>query len=143
MKHPKSKYVGNHGGRYTDMDGMTKQFTYIDYDKKTTISKNMGTDEEVKEELKKFRDDTIAEILALPAVAAVKGDPDYEILVKRDADKGVIWDQDAVIERCINNWEFRRVLYLITWRNTVMERYWFEEMSHEDILAGKWKQWMH
>ena len=33
---PKSKYVGNHGGAYTDIDGMSKQFTYVDHDKHTT-----------------------------------------------------------------------------------------------------------
>ena len=32
----KSQHVGNHGGVYTDNDGMTKQFTYIDHDKHTT-----------------------------------------------------------------------------------------------------------
>src|SRR5882672_5157787 len=32
----KSQHVGNHGGRYTDMDGMSKQFTYIDHDRNTT-----------------------------------------------------------------------------------------------------------
>jgi len=33
----KSDYVGNHGGAYTDIDGMRKQFTYVDHDKKTKI----------------------------------------------------------------------------------------------------------
>lgn len=34
----KSQHIGNHGGVYTDNEGMTKQFTYIDHDKKATIS---------------------------------------------------------------------------------------------------------
>lgn len=33
---PKSKYVGNHGGAYTDMDNMSRQFTYVDHDRNTT-----------------------------------------------------------------------------------------------------------
>lgn len=33
----KSDHVGNHGGAYTDIDGMRKQFTYVDHDKKTKI----------------------------------------------------------------------------------------------------------
>ena len=37
---PKSKYVGNHGGRYSDIDGNTKQFTYIDHDRHTSRLKS-------------------------------------------------------------------------------------------------------
>lgn len=33
----KADHIGNHGGVYTDNDGMSKQFTYVDHDKKTTI----------------------------------------------------------------------------------------------------------
>ena len=33
----KSQHVGNHGGVYTDMEGMSKQFTTIDHDKKSKI----------------------------------------------------------------------------------------------------------
>ena len=32
----KSQHVGDHGGRYLDNDGMTKQFTYVDHDRHTT-----------------------------------------------------------------------------------------------------------
>ncbi len=34
----KSDYVGNHGGKYTDEQGLTKQFTYVDHDVKSKIS---------------------------------------------------------------------------------------------------------
>ena len=33
----KSDYVGNHGGAYTDVDGQSKQFTYVDHDPKVKI----------------------------------------------------------------------------------------------------------
>jgi hypothetical protein len=36
----KSQHVGNHGGRYTDIDGQTKQFTYVDHDRHTTRLKH-------------------------------------------------------------------------------------------------------
>jgi hypothetical protein len=39
----KSDYVGNHGGRYTDIDGISKQFTYIDHDKKTKVGINYNS----------------------------------------------------------------------------------------------------
>lgn len=34
----KADHVGNHGGAYTDQDGMSRQFTYVDHDPKTRIS---------------------------------------------------------------------------------------------------------
>ena len=34
----KAEHVGNHGGVYTDLNGMSRQFTYIDHDKKPTLS---------------------------------------------------------------------------------------------------------
>lgn len=39
----KSDWVGNHNGRYTDIDGMSKQFTYIDHDKKIRIGLSSNT----------------------------------------------------------------------------------------------------
>lgn len=42
----KSDYVGNHGGAYTDLDGMSKQFTYIDHDKKTINIGNSDSPEQ-------------------------------------------------------------------------------------------------
>lgn len=137
----KSQHVGNHGGRYTDIDGMSKQFTYIDHDKKTRIStfKDNSNQEEMDKQLKQWRDESIAEILALPPVNVAE---DYAQFIIREREKGVIWDKDMVIEACLADSEFRRVLHMRLWRSTVKEKYWFEEMSHEDILAGKWKNWM-
>lgn len=34
----KADYVGNHGGAYSDMDGMSRQFTYVDHDKKLKVA---------------------------------------------------------------------------------------------------------
>lgn len=41
----KSQHVGNHGGAYTDIDGMTKQFTYVDHDRNTTRLKSWKSKE--------------------------------------------------------------------------------------------------
>lgn len=68
----KSDYVGNHGGAYTDNDGMSKQFTYIDHDVKTSVSTNKPLTEEEKQDiannLKLARTSLIDAILAIPAV---------------------------------------------------------------------------
>lgn len=65
----KSQHVGNHGGRYTDLDGQSKQFTYIDHDKKTKIGTGKLTEEEIKtiqEEIKNSRNLLITTILSYP-----------------------------------------------------------------------------
>ena len=47
----KSQHVGNHGGVYTDKDGMTKQFTIIDHDRHTSRLKSWkGADHRPQEE---------------------------------------------------------------------------------------------
>lgn len=64
----KSDHVGNHDGRYTDMEGQTRQFTYIDHDKKPTIGGMVTeTKEELEEALKQDRLNSINKILAMPA----------------------------------------------------------------------------
>lgn len=43
MHYHTNKHVGNHGGAYTDLDGMSRQFTYIDHDKKSKTSFSSST----------------------------------------------------------------------------------------------------
>lgn len=49
----KSKYVGNHDGRYIDKDGITQQFTYIDYSRHTTRLKPWKSKEYISKPLTK------------------------------------------------------------------------------------------
>lgn len=65
----KSKYVGNHGGAYVDINGQSKQFTYVDHDPKTKISTtNMSTQEKetIKSELATYRASLITKISVSP-----------------------------------------------------------------------------
>jgi len=64
----KSQHVGNHGGVYTDNDGQTKQFTYIDHDKKTTISAAVSKKEDFTSFFKQYREELIERIIHVPAV---------------------------------------------------------------------------
>src|SRR6476469_696277 len=68
----KSDHVGNNGGDYTDNDGLSKQFTYIDHDVKTSVSTNRPLTEEEKQDiinnLKAARSNLINAILDIPAV---------------------------------------------------------------------------
>ena len=66
MSHtPKSKYVGDHGGKYTALDGMSKQFTYVDHDKKTMISFQNVENEDFS--MSDYRKNLITRITELPA----------------------------------------------------------------------------
>jgi hypothetical protein len=56
------------GGAYTDIDGMSRQFTIIDHDKKTTISAIVDV-EGASQAFKKDREKMIERILALPPSA--------------------------------------------------------------------------
>ena len=63
-------HVGNHGGAYTDNDGMRRQFTYIDHDPKTKISGSITTDKEqeaIKVSLNSYKQDLVQRILDIPA----------------------------------------------------------------------------
>lgn len=130
---------------YRDLDGNSKSFTFVDHDVKTSISVTSSTKEEVEElkrQIVKDTENSINAILALPAVNALR-DPHgmYESLIKRNMEKGVIeWDEEMVRNMCKIDSTFRYNLSISIWKNTVKEQYWFEDMSYEDIIAGKWKE---
>jgi hypothetical protein len=130
----KSDHVGNHGGTYIDNDGQSKQFTYIDHDKKTKVapSKPLSEDERasLKDSLKQYEQNMIEEILAFPAVNAVRNPFGlYEEFVIR-SESGITWHEQMVREACSINDTLRRNLHTQLWRRTVKEQFWFEDMSH-------------
>jgi hypothetical protein len=55
---------------YTDLDGQSRQFTFIDHDKKSKISALKQTEEEIQEiknSLNNYRSDLVKRILEIPA----------------------------------------------------------------------------
>lgn len=113
----KSQHVGNHGGVYTDMDGQTKQFTYIDHDVKPKIGVTKAMEEfevtELHKQIKKDRQALTDEILALPAVLCPyiyedftnrgEGLPSVEWNKNMIIDEGVDVVQLMFIKNMINN----------------------------------------
>jgi hypothetical protein len=143
----KSQHVGNHGGRYVDEYGHTKQFTYIDHDVKPTIRTTPPKSEaeiaEISALVKQEAEKAIAEILQFPAISAIKNlNGEYEQFVLRDEQNGITWREDMVREACMINSTLRHNLSLATWRGSVKFEHWWDDMSHEDIMAGKWKEWI-
>lgn len=144
----KADHVGNHGGAYVDNDGQTKQFTYIDHDKKIKKSSYAGTAEETqtaKQLSKESNEKRILEVLAMPAVSiAGFNDGMYEHLIVRDKDKGISWHEKAVRETMLTDAQFAYTLSMFVWKRTVREVNWFDDMreDHEAILRGEWKSLM-
>lgn len=129
-------------------DGLTKQFTIIDHDIKPKMSLPLTKEDhqKVKEDLEQYTKETIEEILALPAVNATRHDDPmirstlFNEFVTRTP-QGVIWDEKTLRATCEIDMDILRDLKKRVWKNTVLQEYWFAEMSYEDILKGKWKKW--
>lgn len=130
---------------YKALDGQMRTFTYIDHDKKTKIGAVNVTPEQIlkaKDEFKQSLEREIDKILALPAVNAVRN-PDglYEEFIERSEDKGIIWRPEMLREALRISPSLSHNLWISIWRASVLPQYWYESMSYEDILQGKWEAW--
>lgn len=85
-------YIGNHGGKYTDESGMTRQFTYVDHDKKPTISTN--TEKVDKSWQKEYRNSIINRILGIPA--SLCPEPYYDFTVRGENQNTITWNEKMV-----------------------------------------------
>lgn len=146
----KADYVGNHGGAYTDVDGQSRQFTYIDHDKKTKISRERETKEEKqkrKDLLKAYKQQEIEFILSRPAIFWVEtGNTFAEEYVKRDENDGLIWDEKYVRSALDINDEMRSLIHRAvsrenTWSNNDQAEK-FRLLEYEDFCDGKWKEFI-
>lgn len=133
---------------YKDLDGNMKNFTFVDHDVKSsaTLTPPLSDEERnvLKDTVKGEAQRQIEEILALPAVSLLSsGNLFAEDYIERDVEKGTIkWRERMVRDSLTINSDLRYVFHKAVWKNTVKEQHWFDEMSHEDILAGKWKEWI-
>ncbi len=111
----KSQHVGNHGGRYTDMDGNTKQFTYIDHDVKTTIGvtapmKKKEVDQ-LKAEINNYRKELQAEILNYPASLC---NYIYEDFTTRgEGNPTIEWNKNMIMDEGTDTEKLRVICQLI------------------------------
>lgn len=83
----KSQHVGNHGGVYTDMEGMSKQFTTIDHDKKSKIHFSSNKEEF---NMQDYRKSLIIRILDVPA--ALCPNIFHDFTVRGDISK-ILWNE--------------------------------------------------
>lgn len=129
---------------YRDLDGLHKQFTFIDHDIKSKYTSPPLKEEEVislrAEVSAQIRRD-IDEILVFPAVSVMK-EYQAEDFVERTP-HSIEWRESVVRDALSINHTLRHNIKNTVWKNTVSPQYWFEDMSHEDIMAEKWRHWMH
>lgn len=141
----KSNYQSTQQTFRDPKDGLTKQFTIIDHDKKTKINTNAPLSEgklaELHKEIKEYKERRIEQILQFPAASA--SIELYGVFTNRNEQTGVTWNEPAVREACMIDQDgFLDNLRLHLWRKTVQEKYWWDSMSHEDVMAGEWKKLM-
>lgn len=109
----KSKHVGNHGGRYTDIDGMSKQFTYIDHDKKTTVSTFIDVNEPFDQ--KAYRGSVIKRITDISASLCPSEFVDFTL---RGQGRGEIeWNTDMLIDDGLPTNRLRELCAILENRN--------------------------
>lgn len=144
---------------YQDWEGNWHPFSIVDHDKKTSTAamqkgKSKATLEKEKEEstdrnnqLKSYNEEKIDEILQFPAVYSALPSDDFiqahlfsEIISKEEGD--VKWDNTILREICSIDREFTSKLHTRLWQHHIKPEYQKEELTHEDMMAGKWKSWI-
>lgn len=104
-----SKYVGNHGGAYTDIDGMSKQFTYVDHDKKTKVSTQSGEPEDGWDV--SYREKLLERIFSMPASICPELFSDFTI--RGEAKKTIEWDRNMLSDSGMPSSRLRELAVLL------------------------------
>jgi len=103
---------------YKDLDGLSKSFTMIDHDKKLKISKLIQSDkelEDIKNQLKNYRDDLYIRVLSVPA--SLCPDSYYDFTV-RGADSTLItWNEKMIKDEGLSIDRLRTLVVIL--ENTI------------------------
>lgn len=150
----KGDHVGNHGGAYIDINGMSRQFTIIDHDRHTSRTKSGRESEESKlakqerlanlqKEIATINQKRILATLSLPPYDMSIGetDPIRKIIFSSFLNKETVcWDENVVKSACEIDTQLSIRLFDETWKHTIPEQNWYVDMSYDDIISGKWKE---
>ena len=90
----KAKHLGDHGGSYTDNDGMRKQFTMIDHDKKSTMFNPPGKpDENWQSKAKAILIERISNISA-----SLCPDIFIDFTIRGEGKSAIEWNMDMLLD---------------------------------------------
>lgn len=68
----------------------------------------------------------------------------FDPMIIRDVPNNkVIWDSEKLKTFVLSNPEQSRELWLQLWRRMVPEQYWFEDLTHQEFMEKKWKDWIN
>lgn len=141
----KADHVGNHGGAYTDNDGMRKQFTFIDHDKKLKISSHVSSNkelEEISKKLEEYTQERIETVLLLPAINIYDASGGIYNSLLNITKTEAIWNEEAVKSYLTAN--ISSFLPTLLWRRTVTMNYWhhpkWQEGDMDWLRSGEWKE---
>lgn len=115
----KSQHVGDHGGKYVDQSGQTKQFTYIDHDVKPSMSTTIISKEEVndiKRQLREYREDLIFRIVSLSASTTA---PEFYQFTVRGDKETIEWNKAMLTDPGISIDLLRDICTLTERRNNI------------------------
>ncbi len=107
----KSQHVGNHGGAYIDNDGMRKQFTMIDHDKKLQISTSVFEKEDFTSFFIEYRKELVQRILDIPASICPLEYQDFTI--RGEGEKVIRWDEIMVTDKGLSLDRLRSLAVLL------------------------------
>lgn len=105
----KSQHVGNHGGTYTDLDGQSKQFTYIDHDKKSKVS--LHNEKIDKSFFKDYRSGLVERILSI--TAAICPEEYYDFTVRGENRNVITWNENMLKDEGVGLDRLRNLCVLL------------------------------
>ena len=79
---------------YTDMDGQSKNFTHINYSKKSKMSFQMKEEQDLQEQLKNSKKELQDRILAIPAV--MYPEPFMDFILRGENYEVVSWNEPMI-----------------------------------------------
>lgn len=109
-------YVGDHGGAYTDMDGMRKQFTYIDHDKKPMTMGQADSPEEGWNT--KYRASLVERITAVSASLCPTIFADFTI--RGEGKTSIEWNMDMLLDNGMPLSQLRDLTALVENANSMV-----------------------
>lgn len=112
-------YVGNHGGAYTDNNGMAKQFTYVDHDVKTKISGFLGIDKkQIQKDLSEYRLSLIERITDIPAsLCPIEFDA---FTIRGEGKKTIEWNETVLNDAGMSIDRLRNLCTILENKNNII-----------------------
>lgn len=126
---------------YVDMQGNRRNFDIVDYDVKTSIGTSKLTEEELAKLQKDIKNHLVIKVRALLSLPAIYI-RDHNPLLTRVENGRIEWDASAAAEALLINPDLLHSTFNFLWKNLIPEMYWNVDLSYQEIIEGKWKNYV-